>query len=115
LPVERDPLFGQDLGGLRQNVPERPRPGTRGANLAPAQMVRERLRHLAAAGVADADEKDVDGAGRLTRHSQSFSSSVFQFISLSVHQFFSSEFLPGSSVFQSFNDSMIQWLNFSRK
>ena len=59
--IQRDPLFTEHIVGFGRNPPKWMRAGAPGLNPVPAEMVGECFRHLAAAGVAETNEEDVDG------------------------------------------------------
>jgi len=59
--IQRYPLFVEHIAGFGRNPSEWVRSGAPGLNPVPAEMVGECFRHLAAAGVAETNEKDLDG------------------------------------------------------
>jgi len=61
MAVQRDPLFVEYIAGLGRNPSKWVRASAPGLNPVPAEMVGQRLRHLAAAGVAETNEKNSDG------------------------------------------------------
>jgi len=58
--MQRDALFMQNCACVRANLTQRVRSGAESTHFPFAEMIGQRLRHLAAAGVSVTNKKDFD-------------------------------------------------------